>query len=197
MMNQTPTTKELLWLNCREKSCCHNSRVIITGRDMWRIAQAMELDPWEFTLFCEVLPHAVDGFQLVYGGPVYQVVLAKRGEVGPVGAPCLFLWQVTNGHHQCGLGGLRPLTCQSYPSLFANGMVCVDGHNCTCRRWSLLDVDTSAEQKLLEQVLQETAEYSHIVTTWNQNLKGQKPYAYQEFCAYVLETYTSRYGGSR
>lgn len=195
MINQALAIKELLWLGCREKSCCYNSRVIITGQDMWRIAQAMEVAPWDFTMYCEAVPRAADGFQLVYGGPLYQVVLAKRGEVRTTGAPCLFLWKLADGHHQCGLGVLRPLACQSYPSLLVDGMVCVDSRACTCRQWSVLDVDREYEKALLEQRLRETAEYHDIVTLWNQSLAGCGERTYQAFCTYVLDTYTYRFGG--
>ncbi len=120
--------KELLWLGCREKTCCHNTKVILTGRDVWRIAQALELQPWDFTLYCDAEESAVDGFQLAPGGPFYEVMLAKRGAVGSSGAPCIFLWRLADGHAQCGLGGMRPLPCQVYPAVLVEGMLaCQDG----------------------------------------------------------------------
>ena len=93
--------KDLLWLACREKTCCHNTKVILTGRDVWRIAQALELQPWDFTLYCDAEDGAVDGLQLAPGGPFYQVMLAKRGEAGPIGAPCIFLWRLADGGGRC------------------------------------------------------------------------------------------------
>jgi hypothetical protein len=46
--------------------------------------------------------------------------LAKRGKVGPKGAPCFFLWKLADGHAQCGLGTLRPRVCLSYPALLVD-----------------------------------------------------------------------------
>jgi Fe-S-cluster containining protein len=189
----TPSTKELLWLGCREKSCCHNSKVIVTGRDLWRIAQALEAAPWDFTQYCEALPGAPDGFQLAPGGPCYQIVLAKRGRVSAKGAPCVFLWKLADGHAQCGLGGLRPLVCRSYPSLLVDGMLCVESSSCTCRRWGLVDMDQRAERALLGQVLGEAEEYSAVVARWNVALEqysGER--SYREFCAYIMDVYAQQ-----
>ena len=199
-MNQianAPSTKELLWLGCREKSCCYNSKVIISGQDMWRITQALELAPWDFTLYTEAVEGAVDAFQLVYSGPFYQVVLAKRGPVSSQGAPCVFLWKLADGHAQCGLGSLRPKVCLSYPAMLVDDMLRVESSHCTCRRWSLVDLDAEHEVALIEQVLAEAAEYSQIVATWNRGLteaNGER--TYREFCSYVLNTYTYRYGAN-
>jgi Fe-S-cluster containining protein len=168
--------------------------VIVSGKDIWRISQAIEVAPWDFTLYSEAIEGAVDGFQLEPGGPAYQVVLSKRGEVGPQGAPCIFLWKLADGHAQCGLGALRPMVCQAYPALLVDDLLCVESSACTCRRWSTVDLDHDAEVARLEQVLREAAEYSEIVAAWNQGL-AQEPHTrtYQEFCAYVLDAYANRY----
>jgi hypothetical protein len=183
----THTTKELLWLSCREKRCCHATRVIISGRDLWRIARTLDLAPWDFTLYCPAHPQAADAFQLEPGGPSYQVILAKRGPVTGRGAACAFLWKLTDGHAQCGLGSLRPMACQCYPSLLIEGALCVDSTSCSCRRWSLLDVDPAAERLQLDRMLAETASYAALVATWNRNL--QQACTYQAYCSYLLAAY--------
>lgn len=194
-MNSIHSTKELLWLDCREKTCCHNTKVIISGKDLWRISRALDVAPWTFVLYCQAEPGAVDGFQLVGAGPSYQLVLAKRGEVGANGAPCIFLWKLADGHAQCGLGDLRPLACQAYPSLFVDDMLCVSGHACSCRRWSLVDVDSEKEESLLNEVLEETKEYAELVAAWNESLV-LTPYdrTFQDFCSFVLDAYCRRCG---
>src|SRR5579859_3409360 len=88
------STKELLWLGCRQKTCCHGTRVIVSGKDVWRIARTLDVRPWDFTVYCDALEGAIDGFQLAPNGPLYQTVLSKRGKVGPRGAPCFFLWKL-------------------------------------------------------------------------------------------------------
>ena len=190
----TTSPKELLWLGCREKTCCHTTRVIIGGRDMWRIVGAMEIAPWDFLQYAEAIEGAIDGFQLTPGGPAYQLMLAKRGRVGPKGAPCLFLWKLADGHAQCGLGSLRPMVCQSYPALLVDGLLCADGSACTCRRWSLLDLDTERDRALVDQLLAEAAEYAEIVAAWNTGVDG--PRSYVDYCRYLLDAYREREGGA-
>lgn len=192
---QVTSTKELYWLGCREKTCCHNTKVIITGKDMWRIRHAMEIQPWDFTLYAEAPEGAVDGFQLEAGGPAYQVMLSKRRQVDQAGAPCIFLWKLADGHAQCGLGQLRPMVCQSYPALLVDNMLYVESSACTCRRWSVTDLDHDAEIDRLNRVLEEAAEYSEIVARWNDELErlaGVR--TYRQFCEFVLQYYASRYG---
>jgi Fe-S-cluster containining protein len=181
------TTKELLWLSCREKRCCHNTRVIVNGRDIWRIARTLDLAPWDFTLYCAAHPQAADAFQLEPGGVTYQIILSKRGSIGARGAPCTFLWKLADGHAQCGLGALRPIACQCYPAMLVEGALCVDSAACSCRRWSLLDVDAAAERIQLNQMLAETAAYAALVARWNRGLREAR--SYREYCDYLLRTY--------
>jgi hypothetical protein len=179
--------KEVLWLSCREKRCCHDTRVIIGGRDLWRIAGALELAPWEFTVYGEAHPGAADGFRLAPGGQRFQLLLAKRGAGAK--APCFFLWKLGDGHAQCGLGALRPMACQSYPSLLLGGLLCVESAACTCRRWSLVDVDEGAERALLDRQLGEAAEYSALVADWNERIIARGPSDFPTFCGYLLDHY--------
>ncbi len=180
----------MFWLGCREKSCCHNTKVIISGRDMWRISETLELMPWYFTRYTEAVEGAPDGFQLEAGGQLYQVVLAKQGEVGPRGAPCVFLWKLADGHAQCGLGGLRPLPCLVYPSMLVDGLLQVESGACTCRRWTLADVEQEQEESLLAQMLDEATEYSDVVAGWNAQLEAGKPArTFTDFCKYILGEY--------
>ena len=191
-----PSTKELLWLSCREKSCCQSSRVFITGLDMWRISEALELAPWDFTMYTDAVEGAPDAFQLSCDGPFFQVILGKRGETGPQGAACIFLWKLADGHAQCGLGALRPLVCLSYPAVLIDDILRVDESRCSCRRWSLVDLDADSEMELIEQLMDEKAKYSEIVVAWNQQLRGiAGAQAFRDFCAYVLQECSRRDGG--
>jgi dihydroneopterin aldolase len=89
------------------------------------------------------------------------------------------------------------MVCQAYPALLVDDLLCVESSACTCRRWSTVDLDHDSEVARLEQVLREAAEYSEIVAAWNQSLE-QEPHmrTYQDFCAYVLDAYASRYGAA-
>jgi len=186
------TKKELLWLSCRQKTCCHTTKVVLSGLDIWRITQALELMPWEYTRYSDAPDDAMDGFRLRPEGPRYQVVLAKRGEVGPDGAPCIFLLKTNDGHAQCGLGSLRPKVCQVFPATVVDDLLRVQSGACTCRRWSLLDLDVDRETAQLREMLEEAAEYSGIVAEWNNRLEAAgEPRTYRDFCLYVLDAYQS------
>ncbi len=185
-----PATRELLWLSCREKTCCHNSRVIVSGRDVWRVARQLELKPWDFVRYADAVAGAADGFLLSPGGPLYQLILAKRGEPGPGGAPCIFLWRLADGHAQCGLGAWRPMVCLTYPAFVADGMLQVESSLCTCRRWSLMDLDPARDKPLLEQMLAEATEYSGLVEAWNRRLSGGSEIAsFPDYCRYLMASY--------
>jgi hypothetical protein len=189
------TRKELLWLSCRQKTCCIATKVVIQGRDMWRITSAMEVMPWTYTRYTEAAPDTVDGFRLAPGGPLYQVVLAKRGEVGPEGAPCFFLMTLNDGHAQCGLGPLKPVTCQVYPAVLADNLLRAESGTCTCRRWSLLDLDVERDTSLLNDMLDQAAEYKEIVEGWNNQLDiTDEPRTYRDFCRYVIDAYSALEG---
>lgn len=180
------SNKERIFLGCRHKTCCQATRVIVGGQDIWRISHALELAPTDFTQYCPAPPDAVDGFRLNPAGPCYQIVLAKRGTIGPAGAPCIFSWRANDGHGGCGLGALRPRACLNFPALLLDGMVAVDGGVCTCHHWSILDLGDE-EGAGLERQLAEVAEYSRVVTTWNSALTG--PRTYPHFCEFVLDYY--------
>jgi len=186
------TTRELLWLACRQKTCCHGARVIVTGRDVWRIATALEAAPWDFTRYAPAEAGAADAFRLEPEGPGYQVVLAKRGRVTGRGAPCIFLWKLGDGHAQCGLGATRPLVCQAYPAAMADGLLCAEGSGCTCRRWSVLDLDRDQDAALLAAAQRELDEYSEIVAAWNAGLAAAGPRMYRDFCRHLMAAYSER-----
>jgi len=189
--------KDLLWLSCREKTCCYATKVVLSGLDLWRIHQAMELMPWQYTLYSDAPEDAVDGFRLVPGGPLFQVVLAKRGEIGQYGAPCIFLLKLSDGHAQCGLGALKPTACRAYPAALVDNLLRCESSACTCRRWSLLDLDAEQDTSMLNEMLSEMAEYSEIVAAWNNLLhEGHEPRSYHDFCSYVLAAYDALRGGT-
>lgn len=198
--------KEQLWLTCREKTCCMATRVVVTGSDIWRISQAMELMPWNFTLYCPVDRGVSDGFQLKPGGEYYQVILARRIPTGsdeagnaPT-APCRFLWRLPDGHAQCGLGGLKPLVCEAYPAVLRTGgssvALAAESPTCTCRQWAATDLEGESDMARLLALREETAEYSEIVAHWNHDLSSEGDRTYKEFCSYLLDTYSGRRQGA-
>jgi Fe-S-cluster containining protein len=188
-----PTVKDLLWLACRDKACCHATKVVVTGADLHRMATALDVAPWDPVVYTEAPPEAADGFRLAAGGPRYQLVLAKREDGGRGDAACVFLWKLADGHAQCGLGELRPLVCQSYPAVIVDGMVGADSPACTCRRWTIDDLDAGAERARLDALLAETAVYAAVVEAWNAALPDPPEVCtFTAFCRYVLAAYAAR-----
>lgn len=183
------TPRELLWLACKEKTCCH-AQVLVTGHDVWRICDVLSVKPWDVAAACAADGAAPDGFQLVRGGRRRQLALVKRPDTG---GACTFLWTLNDGHAQCGLGMLRPGVCQAYPALLVDGMLCASSSACTCRRWSVLDLDGDGDRELLGRLAVEQAEYASIVRRWNDALPDAPARrTYRQFCAYLLETYAMR-----
>jgi Fe-S-cluster containining protein len=183
------TPRELLWLACKEKACCH-AKVVVTGHDVWRICDALSVKPWDVAVASAAEDGAPDGFQLVRGGRPHQLTLVKRPDSG---GACTFLWKLKDGHAQCGLGGLRPGGCQVYPALLVDGTLCANSSACTCRRWSVLDLDGDADRELLGMFAVEQAEYAAIVRRWNDALpEAPDRRTYRQYCAYLLEAYAMR-----
>lgn len=198
-MSQTVTAarKELLWLGCKEKRCCSYYSVMPTGKDIWQISRIMQLPLWSFTRYTDAPPDVADGFSLNHSDKRYRVVLAKRHIEGQELTTCVFLWRLPDGHAQCGLGVQRPIVCRSYPSTFINGILCVGvSEGCSCRTWSLSDVEIEPETKLVQRLDHDRAEYSTIVQQWNERVQRSAPgkeYDYLAFCNYLVNMYAERY----
>jgi Fe-S-cluster containining protein len=186
-------TRQLLWLACREKSCCTHYAVMPTAADLWRISRAVELPVWTFTRYTDAKPGAPGAFALDAEGPRFQIVLAKRREESP--APCVFLWRARDGHAQCALGDARPIVCRSYPVVLDGGIVCVGDHRgCTCRTWTESAIDDDEDRSLLLRLERERAEHAELVAEWNA-VVAREPRGrdYPEFCEYLLNACAERY----
>lgn len=186
--------KEEIWLACRPKACCYAAMVIPTGRDVWRISRALDCHPWTFVRYFASPTPRRDAFILDGSGRQYRLALAKqpsrRKKSSP---PCIFLMKTSSGSHRCGLGDLRPRSCLAFPSELVREVVCVNPVGCTCREWSLADVDITEERALIETRRQENEEYVNtVVARWN-DLVASAPadshFEFLDYCDFVLETY--------
>jgi Fe-S-cluster containining protein len=186
------TRKEATWLACKDKTCCYTSYVLPTGRDIWRIARALDTPPWTFAGYFDPPAPRPDAFQFQAGGPRYRLMLAKQpGWDQPPPAPCMFLLRTRRGHHRCGLGALRPLVCRSFPAALASGVLYLqqDG-GCTCRTWSLPDVDIADEQALIAAREAEFSEYCAVVARWNAQVNAAPaPFDFMDYCDFLLAAY--------
>jgi hypothetical protein len=189
-----PSRKEAIWLACKEKSCCYNAVVIPTGRDIWRIARSLDAPPWSFLIYFPSREPRRDAFSLDRSGRTFRLALAKgttrRKKTPP---PCIFLMRTRAGFHRCGLGDLRPAVCHVFPAETVDGILCVrPDAGCTCRPWSLADMDFGEEWERIETRQAEGEEYCRVVGRWNERVGAAaegSSFTFLDFCTYLLETY--------
>jgi Fe-S-cluster containining protein len=194
MSETSLTQKEAIWLACKAKSCCYSSFVLPSGRDVWRISRVLDMQPWAFVVYFQTPKPRPDSFILDGSGRHFRIALAKqqsrRKKTPP---PCIFLLRTRNGYHRCGLGDLRPQVCHSFPSDLMNGVLCVPNDTgCTCRKWSLADVDITEETRAVEARQAEYQEYCSLVAFWNEQVASApegSTFAFVDFCEFLLDAY--------
>ena len=187
------TTKETIWLSCRTKSCCHAPIVVPTGRDVWRIARTLDVQPWSFLRYFPTPTPRGDAFALDRSDRRYRLALAKKAPSRKRQPPCVFLMKTRGGEHRCGLGALRPAACRALAVELIGGVLCPrnDG-GCSCRHWSLLDFDLAEESALVAAREEEAAEYGGLVAEWNRLIAEAPPetgFDFLDFCRFVLDAY--------
>ncbi|HEU5317666.1 MAG TPA: hypothetical protein VFX49_16255 [Chloroflexota bacterium] len=188
------TRKELVWLTCPDKSCCHNSVVVPTGRDVWRIARTLGAPARSFLMYFPTANPRRDAFVLDGSGASFRLALgkgARRHRRTP--PPCIFLLRTRSGQHRCGLGELRPRACRALPGDLEDGVLTLsnDGR-CTCRTWILADVDIAEETALVEARQRDAEEYCSLVDRWNARVARAPAgtnFEFEDYCAYLLESY--------
>lgn len=184
--------REATWLACAAKSCCH-ANVVPTGRDVWRIARALDAPPWSFLLYFEAREACDDGFALDASDRRYRLVLRKQEGVEAKPPPCVYLTATRHGEHRCGLGELRPAVCRSFPAELVGGVLCMtNDHGCTCRTWTMVDTDVSEARAAVLRRDAERAEYAGVVARWNARVALLPPGAELDFfayCDYLIDAY--------
>ena len=183
------STRDVLWDACRSKTCCRVTRVVLTGRDLVRLVRAFELEPSQFAMHVPTAADDPPGFLLAPQGPGYELVLRKNGEIGPAGAPCVFLVETNEGHAFCGAGENRPAVCQAYPATISEGRVRIIDGGCSCHCWSLLDLNAD-ERELARTAARESEEQTDAVQAWNDDVREQgASRSVEDYYHYLLETY--------
>jgi hypothetical protein len=191
-MTTTPS-HELLWLHCAAKRCCVERTVRPTGGDIWRIATALQLRPERFLRAIPADPPD-DGFLLASHRAPQHLALARRPAKWRQGA-CAFLMLLGDDVARCGLGALRPLPCQAFPASAGSGAPhLAEAGACTCRSWTLADLDRPAVAALLAREAEERALDRQIVAQWNQSAAGAEA-TLAEAAAYMLRAYERRAAG--
>jgi hypothetical protein len=182
------------WLECEAKTCCYTRTVHPTGKDVWRIARAFDLPPWAFVTRIEVNDSGSDTFVLDGSSQRYRLALIKSPLL-PLGDEhgCVFLLRTRTGAHRCGAGDYRPIDCQVFPGTLRDGAVAIrEDLGCTCRAWSLSDMDQGSTRTVLESLKSDEEVYARILDRWNRH-QGAGPEGHSggflEFCQYLLAAY--------
>lgn len=181
-------TKEERWLGCARKSCCRDTIVYPSGADIYRISTTLLVPPWDFTIALPAPDKAEDSFSLDRTGARYRAALAKSDSTHA----CTFLIFAMDDAARCGLGALRPGPCHSFPSYLDQGEVRVMHGVCSCRNWTVDDVDAERERELLLAQARERETYQGVVGSWNAfvaRAADEGPYGYPDFCRYLLDAY--------
>lgn len=182
---------ELLWLSCAAKRCCSVRTVRPTGGDIWRIARQLHVPPESFLRAIPAPLSAGDGVLFASHGKPMHVALARRA-VKERQAACVFLMQIGDDLARCGLGALRPLPCQAFPGVGAGPRVSVaQEHGCTCRDWSLADLDRVAVADLVAREGAERELDRRLVHEWNVQVLAAASTTYDlvGFCGYLMHAY--------
>jgi hypothetical protein len=64
---------------------------------------------------------------------------------------------------------------------------------CTCRTWSLSDVDIEHETGLISEEIRAREMYYKVVANWNEYVRrttSEEVVSYPDFCRYLLDIYT-------
>lgn len=194
-----PEQKQAICADCLSRMCCYHYRVTITGFDLWRISQTLDIPAAQFVAYAPAGPESDSGFQLVAGGECYELVLSKTADVRRHGG-CVFLVKTRSGIHRCGLGELQPDACAIYPAYIQeDGLLRVVNDPDGCwRSWSAHELDPERERRRFENYARHQKEYAEIVSQWNERVAhSQREYGSGDFTGFLENCYTARYGGGQ
>jgi Fe-S-cluster containining protein len=172
------------------KRCCANYTVSINGYDAWLISRRLRLPLPSFLVHFPVAEGAERGFRLQQGGTCYELALDKTGGFSR-GNPCIFWIDLMNGRGRCGIYGVRPLVCQTYPAYQQEDLVLLrDDVMCPEGSWTLAGMDLPLFRRRLSSFRVEQDIYAALVSAWNDQLQaGQRPSSIDAFHTHLLDTY--------
>jgi Fe-S-cluster containining protein len=104
------------------KRCCHHYTVTVSGYDAWVIAQGLHLAPEQFLVAVPQKTPNRRGFLLDRSERTYDIALDKAPAASEE-QPCVFWVGLPSGVGRCGIYGLRPFVCQTYPAWMVEGNV--------------------------------------------------------------------------
>jgi Fe-S-cluster containining protein len=166
--------------------------VYLTGDEIVRVARTLDAPPWAFTIAVPTADPADDAFALDHSALRYRAALTKLPD-GAERERCIFLLRLSEGTARCGLGESRPTPCRTFPTELHEGTLRVSSAGCTCRTWSLDDIDPDADRALLLADSRARAEYAGFVHNWNAYVAAVETegFSYPDFCRFLLDQYAA------
>jgi Fe-S-cluster containining protein len=181
--------RDELWNACAAKTCCRTTRVRVSAVDLARLVDAFELPPSAIVTAVPLRPpDDRHGFRLRPAGPRQELVLRKNGSIGPGGAPCVFLVEVTGGHALCGAGDVRPTACRAFPAVAVGDEVEVVRGGCSCRVWSAADIGSAERTSAVAAAAEEAAD-ERMIAEWNRSVERDgRQRSLDELCDHLLNS---------
>jgi Fe-S-cluster containining protein len=166
--------------------------VPITGYDAHLIASQQLLKIEQFAVVVPEQQRSPLGFLLDAGAETFVLALDKNPRAHGQRKPCVFLLTLPGGGGRCGIYGIRPLVCQTYPAMLHHGSVAVrDDVICEKGSWNIAAMELPDWRLSLLRGEMENAIYRIVVAHWNQ-MVSEKPvsdHGCPDYFVYLMEVY--------
>jgi Fe-S-cluster containining protein len=148
--------------------CCFAYMVPVTGHDVWRIATGLGLGVEQFVVAADAKEDQPNAFRLDRSGRFFMLALDKRPHAERAERACIFWLDLPNGYGRCGIYGVRPNVCRTYPAYLRDGAVHIrQDAVCPTGAWSLAGLDVPSWRANLERGELEKRVYEAVVRSWN------------------------------
>jgi Fe-S-cluster containining protein len=172
--------------------CCRAYYVPVSGFDVWRISQALGLDPSDFVAAFPRRPGDDFGFQLCAGGDFYELALEKHGDFER-GQPCVFLESSEDGTSRCGIYTVRPAVCRAYPMVAGDdGVIALRPRAlCPSGAWPASEPEQPSWHAAWDDLRAQFDEYRQIVDAWNAQVAKEpgREFSMSQYLTYLIGVY--------
>ncbi len=157
--------------------------MIVTGRDLARIAHTIGVAPWSFTTAIAAPADADDAFALDTSPRRWRLALSRIQFERSASPQCVFLLRLPGGNARCGLGEGRPAACRAFPN--EGG-----AETCSCS-WDGVPLDDEPAGVEAELLAHERDRYAQVVARWNAYVAAAAGTTFEQrdFCRFLLDAY--------
>lgn len=178
--------------------CCRNYHLVVSGYDVFRIATTLKLPTEDFAEL-RWLDRPEGDYQIRLSAAPdaeerhHRLVLRRvpDGPEGGAGQRCSFLLTV-GSRGRCGIYGIRPGVCRTYPSSFADGLIGVSagGKYCPPGAWQVEAIDVPLFRLNHRRRARQSVIHAALVAAWNRRIvDGQLTETERYFFHYLLSVY--------